>query len=297
MFECPYCGRTFTSKSGATNHINHCSNNPNRIVRKEYKKSSESSYNMVQSLYCKYCGKECHSLNSLTQHELRCSCNPSHICINNFSELYSSYSEETKKRMNWNKGLTKETHPSVMSYALKLRGRKGNMLGKTFVKTEESKRKQSETRRKRIAEGLITPVTCHRFTNAYIEFTDGRQKFLRSSYELIVAIFLDVCNETFDYEAVRAPYYDSKGNMHSFIGDFNIRNVVLEIKGFYDEEKLKEEAAAFKAIGYDLRVVYESEVMYIKSLLSQVMDIDKLLREVKQASKEKNYFVYKLKNS
>ena len=289
-FVCEFCGKEFAGKSGINNHTKFCKCNPNRATRKEYTVTKVDNVSKI----CQYCGRICKNSNSHIQHELRCKENPNRLPINDFSTMYKSYSDEVKKRMNWNKGETKETNSSVLSYAQKLTGRPGPMLGKTFTQPQAARDQQSETRRKRIAEGKITPVTCHRYTNSYIKYQDGTTKFLRSSYELIVAMFLDICGIEFVYETVRAPYYDADGKLHSFLGDFCIGNTVLEIKGDYDSSKIEQEAMAFNSIGYELRVIYEEEVFYIRDLLQDLFDIKTLLREVKDQSKNKNYYVYEL---
>lgn len=291
---CEFCGKEFVGQSGINNHRKFCKYNPNRSTRKEYTYTHTRVNLDTDADNCQYCGKLCKNHNSLTQHELRCSKNPNRIPINNFSELYKSYSEEVKQRMKWNAGETKETNPSVRAYAEKLAGRPGTMLGKTFKRPQSANEKQSETRRLRIAEGTITPVTCHRYTNSYIRYQDGTTKFLRSSYELIVAMFLDICGIEFVYETVRAPYHNADGKLHSFLGDFCVGNIVLEIKGDFDSAKLEQEAAAFSAIGYELRVIYEEEVFYIRDLLQELFDVNMLLKEVKDRSKNKNYYIYEL---
>lgn len=58
-------------------------------------------------------------------------------------ERYSLLPEETKKKMNWAKGLTKETNSSIARISSKLKGR-ATFTGKNH--TEEAKRKISEFR-------------------------------------------------------------------------------------------------------------------------------------------------------
>lgn len=58
-------------------------------------------------------------------------------------EQYKLLSEETKNKMNWAKGLTKETNESLANASLKLKGR-ATFTGKTH--SEETKRKISEFR-------------------------------------------------------------------------------------------------------------------------------------------------------
>jgi len=294
LFICKFCGKQFIGKSGITNHTKFCNMNPDKQTRKPYERTKTVSNEDSHEYICKYCKKLCKNTNSLTQHEIRCKYNPDRLPINDFSSMYQKYPQEIKNKMNWNKGETKETNPSVRLYAEKLAGRKGTMLGKTYTRPKDANTKQSETRRFRILEGKITPVTSHRYINSYIEFQDGRKKFLRSSYELIIAIFLDHCGIPFEYETIRAPYYDESNNLHSFISDFSIKNLILEIKGVYDDTKLTQETIAFEKIGYTLQVVYEKDVFRIRDYLQKTFDIKKLLKQVRQQSRTGNYYVYKL---
>lgn len=107
-------------------------------------------------------------------------------------------------------------------------------------------------------------------------------------------MFLDICGIEFVYETIRAPYYDTDGKLHSFLGDFCVGNIVLEIKGNYDSAKLEQEAIAFNNVGYELRVIHEEEVLHIRDLLQELFDIKTLLKEVKKQSKNKNYYIYEL---
>jgi very-short-patch-repair endonuclease len=60
-------------------------------------------------------------------------------------EVYFSLPTEVKKKMNWNKGLTKENNPSVKSYADKLKGREGTFLGKTHSQEAKDKISKAKT--------------------------------------------------------------------------------------------------------------------------------------------------------
>ena len=57
---------------------------------------------------CQFCGKVCKNLNSLRGHERMCPDNPDDAYRKKFT---------TRGKPGWNKGLTKETNPSVAKYA------------------------------------------------------------------------------------------------------------------------------------------------------------------------------------
>ena len=248
----------------------------------------------MSNLVCPYCNKICKNNNSLAQHRVRCPKNPDRIPINDFSKMYASYSDEVKQRMSWNKGLTKETSESVKLYADKLIDKPGHMLGKTYVKSEESKQKQSITRKQRILEGKIIPNASNRYVKSIIEYADGSRKMLRSSYELIFSIFLNVCDIKFQYEDVRAAHIDDAGNKHTFISDFRVGNTIIEVKGKCDTNKLNTERITFEKNGYVFNVIYYEDIQRISNLLSEIMDIKSIIDNAKILSNSKQYFVYKL---
>lgn len=89
--------------------------------------------------YCRFCKKLCKNSRSLTQHELRCRENPNKINteVPNFN---------SKGRVAWNKGLTKQTNASIKLAAEKTSKK---MLGKRQGPlSEEHKQKISKSRKK-----------------------------------------------------------------------------------------------------------------------------------------------------
>lgn len=285
--ECEFCGKSFYEGNAIKNHSNHCKCNPQAVPRKYYNFSSD--YSIYVSFACSYCGKTLKSNNALVQHQIRCPKNPERIPVNDFKSMYQNYPDEVKARMNWNKGETKETNDSVRAYADKLSGRPGKPM------TDDVRSKMSEDRIRKILEGIITPGHGKGYINSYIQYPNGSRKLLRSSYELIVAIFLDTCGIEFEYESIRVPYIGDDGKLHNFISDFSVGSVVIEVKGQFDEEKLKKEAQTFRDNGYDMKILYEADVMRIKNLLQESMDIKSLLQEVTERSHKKDYYTYELK--
>ena len=295
MFICTYCGKSYTYNQARTKHEKQCKMNPD----------GQNVEQIYDEQFCKFCGKSCHNINSLRQHEIRCKENPDRKDV--YKDGFNKNTKGINKCSHTGKVCitngfkndyidSEDVIPEGWHLGSFTRGYPGHFRNKSHIEEAKAKisRGVSATRRKRIQEGTITPVTCHRYTNSYIKYQDGSKRFLRSSYELIVAIFLDICNIPFTYESVRAPYKDKNGNEHSFLGDFCIGNIVLEIKGAYDSEKLIQEATAFHEMGYELRVILEKEVFIIKDLLAQLFDIELLLEEAKSKSKAKQYFTYKL---
>lgn len=282
VVSCSFCDKKFKGIPGLRNHENHCKCNPDRKERKSVTTTLSS-----ELLFCKFCKKEFTSNNRLIQHQVKCSQNPDKV-FRDYKLQYQNLPQEIKDRMVWNKGETKNTHESVRKYADKLRGR-------SHTTSQETKLKLSTTRIQRILSGDITPTSANgKYTVSYIEYKDGTRKMLRSSYELIIAIFLDILDVPFTYETIRLPYIGEDGKQHVFLGDFEIGNVVLDIKGRVDDEKLKKETETFVEAGYDFRPVYEADVYRIKKLLSEMFDINELLSVAREKSKNRDYLVYKL---
>lgn len=71
-------------------------------------------------------------------------------CSRNYVETYKNLPQESKDKMNWSKGLTKETHSSIAKMAEKLKGRSGV----SRPHTEETKRHLSKVR----SEWLKNPL-------------------------------------------------------------------------------------------------------------------------------------------
>lgn len=101
---CPTCGQEI-SRSNYQRHLDRHKNHPETF------KPSKWAINH-EGLSCQFCGKECKNKNSLCNHERMCKQNPNHdVC---YIDQYNKDGHPA-----WNKGLTKETNQSVLSYALK----------------------------------------------------------------------------------------------------------------------------------------------------------------------------------
>lgn len=76
-----------------------------------------STFNLPNPQNCPYCDRLCKNINSYKQHICRCKNNPNRIesVKRDYKLQYEKMSEESKKRMVWNKGLTKETSKSIQA--------------------------------------------------------------------------------------------------------------------------------------------------------------------------------------
>lgn len=140
---CQYCNKLF-SLIQLKRHEKYCHENPTGSKFNENPNSSASN-ELRDDLFCRYCNKQCKNLNSQKQHEIRCKENPDRIAtaiIENFNAKHAGLTP-------WNKGLTKETDPRVLSSANSLKGHKC-WLGKHH--SNESKEKISRSMKKFLSE-------------------------------------------------------------------------------------------------------------------------------------------------
>jgi hypothetical protein len=288
--KCQYCNKLFNKTGWLEKHELTCKNNPNREnnIKQMSQNVDETDFNKYRDdLFCKFCSKKLHNKNALINHERLCPQNPDRVEYD-YKARYKNMPEESKQRMLWSKGLTKNDHPGILASAMHQPKEKG-------PPSDEIRLKISETRRRKIAEGIIIPPTINcQYTVSYIVFKDGTKKMLRSSYELIMALYLNSKQIYFTYETIRAPYIDDNGISRTFLGDFEIGNVIIDTKGRENPEKTKLAIEAFKKIGYELIIVHKDKVKQLKNELSLIMDIDDILTEAKERSDKKDYMIFYL---
>lgn len=98
-----------------------------------------------------------------------------------------------------------------------------------------------------------------------------REYYFRSSYEAIFAVYLMYLRADFSYEDVRVRYLNK-----TYISDFRIKNLIIEIKG-YASDKCKFIEEAFIHNGYDFRILYQDQIDIIyQELLDSGVNIDEL---------------------
>lgn len=154
-FVCKFCGKICKDQRGLSFHQNGCRENPDRVIRKIYsnhkkikckycdkeidvaniKRHENSCKDKIDNpltsklkinfTNCPYCGYFCENKGSLAYHIQSCKSNPNRIDRHeSYIKRYENISEESKEKMKWNKGLTKETDFRIENYASKIRGRK-----------------------------------------------------------------------------------------------------------------------------------------------------------------------------
>ena len=89
---------------------------------------------------------------------------------------------------------------------------------------------------------------------------NGKEVYLRSSYEFDYAKELDEQKIDYDVEALRIKYFDTKENEYRCaIPDFYIpsENMIVEIKSSWtlDEQEMKDKMKAYKELGYEFKLI------------------------------------------
>lgn len=173
-FICQYCGIEIIGKNSYVKHENHCKLNPNR---KSYNYPPSYECKKDTTLYnCKFCNRECEGILSLKAHERVCNKNPDRK-LNNVEQgiLKQSY---------WNKGLTKEDHPSILAASKKLKQyyntHSGSFKGKHH--SEETKLKLSKSQLQ----------SWHKDDNRKVTSKSGwyDNQYFMSSWELAYYIYI-----------------------------------------------------------------------------------------------------------
>lgn len=154
-------------------------------------------------LFCKFCNKACKNPHSLRQHEFRCSENP-------------------KRYIPWNKGLTKESDSRVEKYGVSIskstKGRPGR------PQSTETKQKLREVAMKNGLGGF-------NMRNKGVLYKNVK---LDSTFELAVAKELDAHDIKWE-RCPRFSYVDLNGITHTYTPDFYLPDfdVYLDPKNDY----------------------------------------------------------------
>jgi hypothetical protein len=207
---------------------------------------------------CKYCQTECKAL-GLSMHERYCKENP--------NRLTKSTGGAKRGSTPWNKG--KSTSDSTkIKLSIALIGKsKGTGL---TDETEKLRRSRiSKTMKDNKNSGGLRPGS-GRGLKGYYESPSAGRVYLRSSYELRYAMWLDrnlikwkQPMESFEYE------YD--GRVRRYYPDFYLieTNEYIELKGF----KTKQDEAKWKAFPNKLRILYGKDIEKLEEYSSGLRDL------------------------
>lgn len=192
---------------------------------------------------CQFCGSERKNLNAKSNHEVYCKLNPKR-----------KIPKIKKNQIPWNKGKTKENHPSIANQSLLLSKRyaNGEIKPHCTPHSQETKDKLSRVAKKRKLGGYVRG--------------SGRGKkgwykgyFCDSSWELAYVVYCLDHNISIKRNTEKRQYiWNNK--VKNYIPDFLVEGRLIEIKGYKtDEWKAKLSANP------DVEVLYEKEMQPILS--------------------------------
>lgn len=234
------------------------------------------------------CGKEFSNSQSYYGHLGHCKV---HLGDRYDSVYNKRFSVESNYKRGWLRGKSVNDPiygDAIRKFVYSSKNNKG-MLG--HHQSEESKLKQSETRKRKYLSGELTPPKgVGRGKYSYLIYNNKRI-MLRSTYEFIYALYLAFNNIDFKYESVRASYVDSRGKTKILISDFCIDNKIIEIKG-YKTSKLYHAKKAFESLGFEYEIKYWSDLDECYSYLKQFLDISSILKTIKLCHDNRQYYEF-----
>jgi hypothetical protein len=150
-------------------------------------------------------------------------------------DQYQKLSQETKSKIAWSRGLTKETDERIKKAAINQIGRPSRSKG--FKHTEEFKQARRENRLRIIELGIYDSSGRKGHRGHYDNI------YFHSSWELAYYVWLkEVFGKSISRNTSRIKYiYDCKE--YEYIPDFICDNELIEIKGYVwsDRDKIKYE--------------------------------------------------------
>lgn len=293
-FICPHCGKSFCSRGSLGSHLgNHYKKDPSlrpkpmEPVSPSLHKRDESG--KIVEYICK-CGRSFTNKQSYCSHCSRCEIKQGHPIKNpkrgsNINDWWKKLKEEDPDKFH-------ELHSKAGRASIKsLINKFGESPLSIFSKTPSEERdkahkKQSETRKRKYLSGELTPADG--IGNSFGSYFNG--KYIRSSYEMIYVSYLFLNSFDYKYESVRVKY-----NNKSYISDFEIDGVLVEVKG--NIGKIPEVKLAFENNGYNIRFICPNDIQLIKLYLRNLIDIDSLLVILKDSRKLKKQLYWSINKS
>lgn len=162
----------------------------------------------------------------------------------------------------WNKGLTKESDPRVKKY--------GQSVSLAYLDG-----------RKKLPSGT------GRGTKIRFEW-DNRSLILRSTYELVVAIYYRLRNWAINYEDTKVSY-----NGHTCYSDFRFGKRIYEVKGYMDDRAILQRDA-FIDNGYSHVFILKDRIIkMMRFIVTKGIDIKYIVEKAKEYRRKGEVFLYK----
>lgn len=133
-------------------------------------------------------------------------------------------------------------------------------------------RNLSESRINYFANNDNATIPQHKeFINGCHTTWNGKEVYLRSSYEFDYAMYLDDCIIDYEVEKIKIQYYDSRlQKIRVAIPDFYIpsTNTIVEIKSTYtlDVQNMKDKVKKYKELGYDFKLILNHKEVNIDEI-------------------------------
>ena len=119
-----------------------------------------------------------------------------------------------------------------------------------------------------LENGRLTPSSNKIYKHGWYNTWDGKQVYLRSSYELDYAKKLDSYKILYEVENKRIRYYDTvKQRDRISIPDFFLSdlNMIVEIKSYYtlNLQNMKDKFLQYKKLGYKTKLIVDGKELLI----------------------------------
>jgi len=201
-------------------------------------------------MICKHCQQPSTSYNSLRQHEVRCQSNPN-------------------RKLQWNIGLSKSSHPSIANAAQKLTGKKRPDISGSNNTFYQKRFGSALTGHSDSTKKKLSSIAKGRNLGGYVKGSGRGKKgwykgiFCDSSLELALVIFcLGHNKQIIRNTEMRQYIWNNKRK--NYLPDFVIDGQLVEVKGYKSQEWMAKINA-----NPDVKVLYESEM---KPILDYVVD-------------------------
>ena len=297
LFICQYCGSERKTANAKSNHEVYCKINPNRKTSKGSPGKRTKLYSVLlendtEFVLCSYgCGQiakyknisgklMCEtSHNKCPENKRKNSSKTKETYLNGLREdqktQYTNLSEETKIKMAWSKGLTKETDQRIakMSASLSL-----NMTGKPGrPHKEETKQKLS---RKRIEFLENNSKHCNWFQVGNIKVQGTLERDF-AKFLLEKSIIFTRNRISFDNHRIYTPDF--------YLPEFDL---FVEVKGFLYEKDKEKMRRVLSEHNIDLRLAFKSDISKLNSV-SDILELQKVTEYIKDIdySKFENHWV------
>ena len=286
---CEYCGKehdgTFGSGRFCSKYCSIAFSNTNRKVSEETKRKISNSLAKHKKIrYCKFCGK---ILNNKKSKSKFC-CNE-HKIINRILQTLIKYFGFNIELLGTSEALSEYNRIKQMLYDLYWVKHKssseiarmfnypniGNITGKLFKYLGICSKscKESAKENFKYKRSCIPTTKRNNYKSGWHKTWDGKNVFLRSSYEFNYANYLDSNKIFYDVESLRIEYYDTQLCCTRIsIPDFYLQstNTIVEIKSNYtlnlNLQNMKDKIKSYKEHGYNFILIVDGIISDINNL-------------------------------